>query len=61
MKTIRTLELQLVDVKEDFTDITVALSALFASIDSVRKEAETDARNESNRSDTGSSVCEVLI
>lgn len=61
MKTSRTLELQLVDVKEDFTDITVALNALFASIDSVRKEAETDARNESNRSDTGSSVCEVLI
>ena len=61
MKTSRTLELQLVDVKEDFTDITVALNALFASIDSVRKEAETDGRKESNRSDTGSSVCEVLV
>lgn len=61
MKTIRTLELQLVDVKEDFTDIAVALNAMFASIDSVRKEAETDARNESNGFDTGSGVCEVLV
>ncbi len=36
MKTSRTLEFQMVDVKEEFTDIAVALNAMFASIDSVR-------------------------
>lgn len=61
MKTSRTLAYEFTDAKEEYTDITVILDAIFSSIDTIRKEENSDVRPDTITENPGSSVCPVLV
>ena len=60
LKNPRTLAFELMDAKEEYTDINIMLDAIFSSIDSIRKEAETNVGT-NNTEDTRRGVCTVLV
>lgn len=59
MKIIRNIELQTVEVKEDFTDTAVSLNTMFTIIDIIRKEKKSDVRDD-EKSISGS-ICQILV
>lgn len=60
LRNPRTLAFELMDAKEEYTDINIMLDAIFSSIDSIRKEAETNVGT-NNTEDTRRGVCPVLV
>lgn len=61
MKTSRTLAYEFTDAKEEYSDISVILDAIFSSIDTIRKEENPDVRPDTIAENPGSSVCPVLV
>lgn len=59
MKIIRNIELQTVEVKEDFTDTAVSLNTMFTIIDIIRKEKKSDVRDDEKS--TNGSICQILV
>ncbi len=60
LKNPRTLTFEFTDTKEEYTDINIMLDAIFSSIDSIRKEAETNVGTEITE-DTRRGVRPVLV
>lgn len=60
VKNTRTLAFEPMYAKEEYTDINIMLDAIFSSIDSIRKEAETNVGT-NNTEDTRRGVCTVLV
>lgn len=60
-KNNRELAFELLDAKEEFSDINIMLDAIFSSIDTIIKEENSDARPETIAENSGSSVCPVLV
>ena len=61
MNSSRTLAYEFTDAKEEYTDITVILDAIFSSIDTIRKEENSDVRSDTIAENHGGSVCPVLV
>ena len=59
MKIIRNIELQTVEVKEDFTDTAVSLNTMFTIIDIIRQEKKSDVRDDEKS--TSGSICQILV
>lgn len=59
MKIIRNIELQTVEVKEDFTDTAVSLNTMFTIIDIIKKEKKSDVRDDEKS--TSGSICQILV
>lgn len=60
MKIIRNIELQTVEVKEDFTDTAVSLNTMFTIIDIIRKEEKKSDVRDDEKSISGS-ICQILV
>lgn len=60
LRNPRTLAFEFTDAKEEYTDINIMLDAIFSSIDSIRKEAETNVGTDITE-DTRRGVCTVLV
>lgn len=60
-KNKRELAFELLDAKEEFSDINIMLDVIFSSIDTIRKEETSDVRPDTIAENPGSSVCPVLV
>ena len=60
LKNPRTLAFEFTDAKEEYTDINIMLDAIFSSVDTIRKEAETNVGTDITE-DTRRGVCSVLV
>lgn len=60
-KNKRELAFELLDAKEEFSDINIMLDVIFFSIDTIRKEETSDVRPDTIAENPGSSVCPVLV
>ena len=60
LKNPRTLAFEFTDAKEEYTDINIMLDAICSSVDTIRKEAETNVGTDIAE-DSRRGVCTVLV